>query len=80
MAFYKIYSFIIHFVRSNKIIHKYLFGFSPHPDVYGEYWDWTTLIIKKAIQKYLQPYMSLLDIGTGPVGVLAIFANLTGGN
>lgn len=73
---YQIYSFLIELVRQNKIIHKKMFGFYPHHDVEGGYWDWTTIIIKKAMQKYLRLDMSILDVGTGPVGVLAIYAAL----
>jgi methylase of polypeptide subunit release factors len=60
------------------MLHRCLFGYNPcnSGDVYGEYWDWTTLILRKALQQYLSSDISFLDMGTGPVGVLAIFAKL----
>jgi methylase of polypeptide subunit release factors len=62
----------------SRLLHRYLFGYSPcqGSEVYGSYWDWTTLILRKALRQRLNRDGSLLDMGTGSVGVLAIYAGL----
>jgi methylase of polypeptide subunit release factors len=54
-----------------------LFGFWPGNKKYGSFWDWTTLAIKKCLQKYYTPEMTLLDMGTGPYSVLSIYSKKT---
>lgn len=75
---YKIYSFFIRPVRESKLIHRYLFGYSPshRSESHGAYWDWTTLVMRKAIVKYINSDTHHLDIGTGSVGCLAIYSCL----
>jgi methylase of polypeptide subunit release factors len=77
--FYKAYLQIINRVRVNNAIHRLLFGYSPciGSSEHGSYWDWTTLALKKAIKQYLKPSDKFLDVGTGTVGVLAIYAKHT---
>jgi methylase of polypeptide subunit release factors len=74
---YRVYHNLVLRLRRSKTVHCWLFGYRPC-DASNEhgYWDWTTLILRKAIQIYLRPEMSLLDVGTGPVAVLAVFAKL----
>jgi HemK-related putative methylase len=57
-------------------LHRWLFGYAPTVvgPIDGEYWDWTTLILRKALRHHLKPTDSFLDMGTGPVGVLAIYS------
>jgi methylase of polypeptide subunit release factors len=62
-------------LRSSKSLTSTLFGFSPGDSIYGEYWDWTTLALLVEIKKRFNEGMSLLDIGTGPYGILAIFVS-----
>jgi len=61
-----------------RFLHKWLFGYYPLSKnvVPGQYWDWTTLILRRTLRRYLKPDDAFLDMGTGPVGVLAIFAAL----
>ena len=73
---YRFYARLVHSMRSSSAIHRYLFGYTPLNNLPGEYWDWTTLAIRKALRQILRSEMSLLDMGTGPVGVLAIYARL----
>jgi len=60
------------------LLHHWLFGFRPYPgsQIHGSYWDWTTLVLRDALRKHLTPEARFLDMGTGPVAVLAIFAAL----
>ena len=63
-------------VRSNPAVYRLLFGHWPAREVQGQLWDWTTLALAAALRKQVQPGASLLDMGTGPAGVLAVFAKL----
>lgn len=78
LILYRLYLSLIGHFRSSKILHQYFFGYRPcyNSEIHGDYWDWTTLILKKALQRHLKPDNSFLDMGTGSVGVLAIFVNL----
>ncbi len=53
-----------------------LFGFYPADKNYGNYWDWTTLVLRKVLLEMRNPEYEVLDIGTGPYGVLAYFAKI----
>jgi len=70
---YRIYTFFITPIRSSKIINYVLFGFYPKNRKYGDFWDWTSLEMKKNIKKRFNFNMSFLDVGTGPYGVLAFY-------
>lgn len=76
--YYQPYLRLIRQIRSSKILHQYLFGYRPYckSEIYGAYWDWTTLILRKALRQHLRSDSLFLDMGTGSVGVLAIFASL----
>jgi methylase of polypeptide subunit release factors len=63
-------------VRSDPVIYRVLFGHWPAREVQGQLWDWTTLALAAALRKQVQPGASLLDMGTGPAGVLAIYAKV----
>ena len=73
---YPPYSRIAGWLRSNRAFFKLLFGFDPLPSSrpFGQYWDWTTLALKRVLDQQFRPGMILLDMGTGPTGVLAIYA------
>ena len=60
------------------MIHRCLFGYFPYcgSEIHGGYWDWTTLVLKKALRQHLGANSSFLDMGTGSVGCLPIFASL----
>jgi release factor glutamine methyltransferase len=72
---YKIYSSIIPMIRKNKSINYFLFGFYPKGNKFGEYWDWTTLEIRKILKRKLGANSKFLDVGTGPYGVLSIYSS-----
>ena len=73
---YPAYLHIADSVRSNRVLFQFLFGFRPLPAscFLGQYWDWTTLALKRVLDRQFRPGMTLLDMGTGPTGVLAIYA------
>lgn len=69
-----IYSMLILLIRGNSLLTYFLFGFYPKKTFFKQQWDWTTLTIKRALLKYSKSCYKLLDIGTGPYAVLAIYA------
>lgn len=75
---YRLYLYFIGKIRSNRLLHAFLFKYKPLREVYSDvgYWDWTTLILRNALQKHLNVDDYLLDMGTGYVGVLAIYSSL----
>jgi release factor glutamine methyltransferase len=61
-------------LRSRPSVYRLLFGHWPARAVRGQLWDWTTLALAKALRRHVRPGMSVLDMGTGPAGVLAVYA------
>jgi release factor glutamine methyltransferase len=61
-------------LRSNRAVYRLLFGHWPARQVKGQLWDWTTLALASALRHRVQPGASVLDMGTGPAGVLAVYA------
>ncbi len=73
----QIYSSIFTTIRHNRSLFCALFGFPPLSDVDGPLWDWTTLVLRLALRRCFRPGARLLDMGTGPVAVLGIYARNT---
>jgi SAM-dependent methyltransferase len=73
---YRGYHAIIERIRTSRLLHRRLFGYTPCPgsDRFGPYWDWATLAVDRALEEVVAPGASLLDVGTGHVAVLAIVA------
>lgn len=63
-------------LRGNSLLTKLLFGFYPIASPFKQQWDWTTLVLRKVIKSCVKPNDMVLDVGTGPYAVLAIFASL----
>ena len=74
MKLYTLYSKYVSRLRSNPAVFKWLYGFTPPPALWGQYWDWTTVVLRNCLRHYLQPDQSLLDMGCGPYAVLSRFA------
>lgn len=68
---YRLYSKVVYRLRVNRYVFRVLFGYNPIENRYGSYWDWTTLIIKQYLDKYIESGSNILDMGTGPYGILA---------
>ena len=77
-AAYRLYQAVILPVRGSRRVNAWLYGYAPCIDSResGPYWDWTTLIIKRAMWGYVGPDTRLLDMGTGCIGVLSVCARL----
>ncbi len=69
------YSYCVQRLRSNKRIFRCMFHFQPAEPA-ESYWDWTTLVLKKAIRKYMKNHFCMVDVGTGVVGTLALYAKV----
>lgn len=61
-------------LRGNAAVYRLLFGHWPARGLRGQLWDWTTLALAAALRRHVRPGMSVLDMGTGPAGVLAVYA------
>ncbi len=59
-------------VRRNRLLPYVFFGVRPVADA-DAYWDWTTIILKRALRRHMGSAIDLLDVGTGAAGVLAIY-------
>ena len=70
----RLYSTAAGMVRRNHFVFRRLFGFAPPPEMRGQLWDWTTLLLRRALHERLKPGAVFLDMGTGPAAVLAIYA------
>lgn len=77
--FTQIYSLVnpgIRRLRRSRWIHRLLFGYWPRSRSPEESWDWTTLVLLRALSRHSGPKTRLLDMGTGSFAVLAIHAQL----
>jgi len=77
---HKIYSFFISKIRKNKAICYFLFGIHYKNDTYGGYWDWVTLKIRNYLRQNKHKLTSLLDLGTGPYGILSFYTHKLNNN
>jgi release factor glutamine methyltransferase len=50
-----------------------IFGITPFPKHRSQQWDLTTLVLKKALNKYVQDKQRILEIGTSDLGILSIY-------
>ncbi len=73
-VFYGIYKSVIMKIRQSKLLFKIMFGYFPKDKAYDNYWDWTSLILVKVLKKYSGLKLNLLDMGTGPYGVLSYYS------
>jgi methylase of polypeptide subunit release factors len=73
----RIYAAVAGMVRRNHFLFRRLFGFGTPPEMRGQLWDWTTILLRRALGEQLRPGGAFLDMGTGPVAVLGIHARQT---
>jgi len=52
---------------------KVIFDVKPYPNIARTNWDFTTLILKKALDEYVKNNQKLLEIGTGDIAILSIY-------
>jgi methylase of polypeptide subunit release factors len=58
-------------VRRSRLICLGIFGYLPYPTNRKTLWDSTSLILKEALSKWVINNTSVLEIGTGDVGLLS---------
>ena len=77
-ALYELYGQAASQLRSRPSSVKLLFGFEPAGvrPLHGGFWDWSTLALRQALLQFPPSGKDLLEVGTGAIGVLAIFAAL----
>jgi len=61
-------------LRRWPLLTRLLFGVDIAVPVGQNHWDYSTLVLKAAILRYGRVGMSMLDVGTGGAGLLAIYA------
>ncbi len=74
MNLYGFYLKVVKGIRTNKMLFKFIYGFNPPPALWGQYWDWTTLILRNCLKEYVNRATKLLDMGCGPYAVLSRYA------
>jgi HemK-related putative methylase len=65
--------FVARRVRSSPMITRLLFQVNVTERSRREYWDYTTLVLKKALSKYVRPNQRILEVGVGDYALLSIF-------
>jgi methylase of polypeptide subunit release factors len=60
-------------LRSSALATGWLFRAKVKGRVHHDLWDATTLVLRTAIRRYVQDGHRVLDLGTGHIGVLAIY-------
>ena len=71
---HQVYATAVNQLRANPAIYRVLFGHWPARGLRGQLWDWTTLALASALRRHVRPGSSVLDVGTGPAGVLAVYS------
>jgi release factor glutamine methyltransferase len=61
------------YIRSSRLICYLLFGFFPSPQNRKTLWDNTSLVLKKAILKWIEKNDIILEVGSGDIGLLSNF-------
>jgi methylase of polypeptide subunit release factors len=59
--------------RSSGCATKLLFHATVVSKVHDDLWDATTPVLRKALQRFLRDGQKVLDLGTGHIGVLAVY-------
>ena len=72
-AAYASFGSLWEFVRARRFVAELIFGVTIVSQVHDHLWDSTTLTFRKALNKYVKDGQRLLDLGTGHIGVLAIY-------
>ena len=60
-------------IRASKTITKLIFKVTPYPRYRYTHWDLCTLVLKKALDKYVKEHQRILEIGTSDVGILCMY-------
>ena len=60
-------------LRSSRLITKLLFDVTVSAGTRREFWDYTTLVLKKALKKYAKDNQRALKLGTGENAILSLY-------
>ena len=60
-------------LRSSPLLVRVLFGTRVERGVRKRYWDYTTLVLKKALSRFVRPGLRILEIGVGDYALLSIY-------
>lgn len=60
------------YIRRNRILTRLIFGLNIL-DKSNIHWDFTTLVLKKALHQIVKYNNKILEIGTGPYAILALY-------
>ena len=60
-------------LRSSPVVTRALFGVSIPPGPRTPVWDYTTLVMRKAIRRHVSDGMRVWDIGCGPAAIVSLF-------
>lgn len=76
LKFYgSILKFLFRRIATSALLTKIIFGFRalpyPHPNCLN--WDLSTLVLKKALDRYVEDGHRILEIGTGHLAILSIY-------
>src|SRR5262245_46674722 len=61
------------YLRTSRILVRFLFGANVTKGLRVQYWDYTTLVLKKALVEFTRPNQRVLEIGVGDYAILSIF-------
>jgi methylase of polypeptide subunit release factors len=72
---YQRIGFVLRFIRSSPWLAHRLFHVKVVSTKHQHIWDGTTWVLRKALRRYVEDGYRVLELGTGHIGVLAIFCS-----
>jgi methylase of polypeptide subunit release factors len=72
---YQRIGFVLRFIRSSPWLAHRLFHVKVVSTKHQHIWDGTTWVLRKALRKYVEDGYRVLELGTGHIGVLAIYCS-----
>lgn len=71
LRLYPLYTRLASIIRTDRGLFKLLYGHSAPDAEWGQYWDWTTVLLLSAFKRHLTAGADFLDLGCGPYAVIA---------
>ncbi len=72
---YQKVGFVLRFIRSSSWLAHRLFHVKVVSTKHQHIWDGTTWVLRKALRRYVEDGYRVLELGTGHIGVLAIYCS-----
>ncbi|HDH06339.1 MAG TPA: methyltransferase domain-containing protein [Nitrospirae bacterium] len=60
-------------IRASRTITKLIFKVTPYPRHRYTHWDLCTLVLKKALDKYVKEHQRILEMGSSDTGILCMY-------